>query len=195
MNGGFVAHIVAAYGGLRASMRAAMARSVREENLLALVMFGSFVVFLSFLPTLFSADLRTHPDQSIAAGLVMWFFVVMFFLPLALYGVAGLSHLIAMRFGARGTNFDARHALFWALAVLAPVLIVKSMLASVVMQIGGDLTPILRGTLNVGLLLAALRVWGATLAEAEQFQSTAKVTAAIAAVLLILYGLLYLMAR
>ncbi len=194
MQGGFVAHIIGAYGGLRESMRREMARKVGEEHLLALVSYGSFVVFLSFLPRLFATDLRANPDQSIAAGVTVWFFAVMFFFPLVLYGIAALSHLIAKRFGAKGPYFNARHALFWMLAVLSPVLIVKAMLASVVMQIGGGWTPVLLGVLNLLLLLAILRIWGAFLAEAEGFRSTARVTLGIAGVLAAVYLLLYLVA-
>lgn len=194
MRGGFVAHIIGAYGGLRASMRREMDRQSGEEHLLALAAFGSFIVFLSFLPRLFATDLRNTPDQSMAAGVIMWFFVVMFFLPLVLYGVAAISHLVAKRFGARGVSFNARHALFWMLAVLSPVLVVKAMLGSVAMQIGGDGAPLLLGALNLFLLFAILRIWGAFLAEAEGFASTTKVTLGITAALALIYGALYLVA-
>ncbi len=191
MDGGFVAHIVGAYGDFRASMRQAMARNTGEENLLALVAFGSFVVFLSFLPTLFATDLRDNPEQSLAGGVIMWFFVVMFFLPLVLYGIAALSHFIAKRFGAEGPYFKARQALFWALAVLSPVLIVKALLASVVHQIGGAAAPVLAGILNLWLLVMIIWIWASMLAEAEGFNSTFRVSLGIIAVLSAVYALLF----
>ena len=110
LGSGFLPEIINAYGGLRASMRAQMDREPGEERLLALLAYGCFVIFLSFLPRLFATDLSQTPDQSIAGGIIMWFFVVMFFLPLVLYGVAAVSHLIAKAFGAKGRNFNARHA-------------------------------------------------------------------------------------
>ncbi len=191
MGGGFVAHIIGAYGGFRASMRQAMARKTGEENLLALVAFGSFVVFLSFLPTLFATDLRDNPDQSIAGGVIMWFFVVMFFLPLVLYGVAALSHFIARRFGATGPYFNARHALFWALAVLSPVLILKAMLGSIVLQYGGANAGVLGGVLNLGLFAIIVWIWASMLAEAEGFRSTIKVASGIISVFAVIYALLF----
>jgi len=191
MGGGFVAHIFAAYGGLRASMRRELDRSSGEEHLLALAAYGSFVVFLSFLPSLLATDLRGNPDQSLAAGITMWFFVVMFFLPLMLYGIAAASHYIARKFGAGGPYYKGRLALFWAMAVLSPAFIIKSVLASLVMQVAGAQEALWLGLLNLALLLVILRVWSAFLAEAEGFASW-RVFLTIVAVLAAIYGILFL---
>ena len=189
---GFLPEIINAYGDLRGSMRKQMDRAPGEEKLLALLVFGCFVIFLSFLPRLFATDLSQTSDQSMAGGVIMWFFVVMFFLPLMLYGVAWVSHLICKAFGADSPNFNARHALFWMLAVLSPALIAKAMFGSFFIQLGGDLGQGMLHVLNVLLLLAILRVWGAMLAEAEGFPNSMRVSGVILIIFTALYGLIYL---
>jgi len=188
LGAGFIPEIVNAYGGLRASMRVQMDREYGEERLLALVFYGSFIVFLSFLPRLFATDLSNTPDQSIAGGVIMWFFVVMFFFPLVLYGLGAVSHLICKGFGAKGPFFNARHALFWMLAVLSPVLICKALLTSVFLQIGGGFETVGLAVLNGILAFAILRIWGAFLAESEGFSSALRVSLGLLAIVGVLFG-------
>lgn len=189
---GFLPDIINAYGGLRASMRGRMDRNSSEEQLLATVMFGSFVVFLSFLPRLFATDISGNPDQSFAGGIIMWFFVVMFFFPLVLYGISVLSHWLCKPFGGSAQLFDTRHALFWMLAVLAPVLLLKAMLGSVAIQLGGALGGYILATLNVLLLLAVLRIWGAFLAEVQGFNSSLRVSISIASIFALIFLIIYI---
>jgi len=176
LGSGFLPEIINAYGGLRTSMRKQLDKNPGEEGLLALLVFGCFVIFLSFLPRLFATDLSQSPDQSIAAGIIMWFFVVMFFLPLLMYGIAWTSHFVAKAFGATNHNKNARHALFWGLAVLSPLLLVKAILSSVFIQIGGDLGQYMLNALNILLAFGILRIWGAMLAEAKGFRSEWRVS-------------------
>lgn len=184
---GFVADIVGAYGGLRASMRNQIERGNDEPRLMAYLAFGCFVIFLSFLPRLLATDL-SGTDQSIAAGIIIWFFVVMFFAPLMLYGIAAISHMIAKGFGAKGPYQNARHAIAWMLVVLSPALIVKAMLSSVFITLE---VPLALSILNAVLALIVLRIWGAFLAECEGFTSSLKVSSIIAAVFLMLGLVLY----
>ena len=182
MGSGFLPEIINAYGGLRTSMRKQLDKNPGESALLALLIFGCFVIFLSFLPRLLATDLSQTPDQSIAGGIILWLFVVMFFLPLLMYGIAWASHFIARPFGATNGNKNARHALFWGLAVLSPVLITKAMLSSVFIQIGGDLGQNMLNALNVLLVFAILWIWGAMLAEAKGFRSSWRVSGVIFAI-------------
>lgn len=192
LGSGFLPEIINAYGGLRASMRKQLDRETGEENLLAMLVFGCFVVFLSFLPRLFATDLSQSPDQSIAAGLIMWFFVVMFFLPLVLYGIAWASHFVAKAFGANSSSKNARQALFWALAVLSPVLLAKAMLGSFFIQLSSEFAQQMLHVLNIFLMFAILRIWGAMLAEAKGFSSSLRVSALILAIFSGISGLIYL---
>jgi len=109
----------------------------------------------------------------------MWFFVVMFFLPLLMYGIAWISHFIAKAFGATSSNKSARHALFWGLAVLSPLLITKAMLSSVFIQISSDLGQNMLNALNILLTLGVFRIWGAMLAESKEFSSEWRVSGVI----------------
>lgn len=61
-------------------------------------------------------------QRMVAAGLAL-----MASIPLW-YGVAGLSHWVAVRFGGRGSYLGARIALFWALLSVAPVMLVQGMI-------------------------------------------------------------------
>jgi len=192
LGSGFLPEIINAYGGLRTSMRQQLDREPGEEHLLAVLVYGCFVVFLSFLPRLFATDLTQTPDQSIAAGIIMWFFVVMFFLPLILYGIAWISHLIAKAFGATNSNKNARHALIWALAVLSPVLIAKAMIGSFFIQISSEFGQLMLAALNVVLMLAILRIWGAMLAEAKGFNSSFRVSGVILSIFAGISGVIYL---
>lgn len=186
---GFVADIIGAYGGLRASMRNQIERGNDEPRMMAYLAFGCFTIFLSFLPRLLATDL-SGTGQSIAAGIIVWFFAVMFFVPLILYGIAAISHMISKAFGATGPYQNARHALAWASVVLSPVLIFKAMLGSVFITFG---MPTGVATLNALLVLVILRIWGAFLAESENFQSSIKVSAIIATIFIGLAGIIYLL--
>lgn len=122
----------------------------------------------------------------------MWFFVVMFFLPLLLYGIGWISHIIAKAFGATSSNKNARHALFWALAVLSPVLIAKALVGSIFIQIPNDFGQLVLNALNVILMLAILRIWGAMLAESKGFDSSVRVSGVIFAIISSISGVIYL---
>ena len=77
------------------------------------------------------------------------------------YGLAALSHLIARRFGGQGDYYRARLALFWALVVVSPLLLVQGLVAGMIGQ-GAQLTLV-----QVGVSLAFLVLWGAMLTESE----------------------------
>lgn len=191
MRKGLVTDIVDAYSDLRKSMAEQKNKGVGEERLLAFVSLACFFIFLSFLPKLISTDLSANPEQSLFAGIIVWFFAVMFFLPLILYGVAAISHLIARFFNGTASFFEARHALFWALVVLSPVFLLRGMLGSVVLQLNGDIFHIINSILNFVLAFAIVRVWGAFLAEVENFNSVARVCVSIISVIVALFALIY----
>ncbi|WP_299839701.1 YIP1 family protein [uncultured Jannaschia sp.] len=66
------------------------------------------------------ADLADAKFEALVSGAVMgWIFIV----PIALYILAFVSHLIARIAGGRGTGLDARVALFWAFLAVAPALL------------------------------------------------------------------------
>ena len=55
------------------------------------------------------------------------FFGTILIAPLVFFALAGLSHLIARVFGAKGDWIDARLALFWALLAVAPLVLFQGL--------------------------------------------------------------------
>ena len=78
-------------------------------------------------------------------------FVLVFVLPLILYAVAGLSHLVARAFGGKGDHRSARLALVWSLLATAPAMLFQGL-------VGGLVGEGLQLTL-VGVLVAVAFVW------------------------------------
>ncbi|MEM6577846.1 MAG: YIP1 family protein [Pseudomonadota bacterium] len=67
-------------------------------------------------------------EALMASALMGWIFI----LPLILYGLAGVSALIARVFGGRLSGLQARFALFWAFLVATPVLLLQGLVAGFV---------------------------------------------------------------
>jgi len=50
-------------------------------------------------------------------------------MPLLMYGIAALSHIILAKFGGQGDYVGTRRALFWAAVVTSPVILASSVLS------------------------------------------------------------------
>ncbi|MXU65864.1 YIP1 family protein [Oceanomicrobium pacificus] len=178
---GLVADILNAYRGFRPAMRRQMQGGFGEERALFFLMLACALLFVASLPGLRgTADLAAEADDPLAAALSGRIFGFFFFLPLILYGVAALSHLLARVFGGQGNFFSARLALFWGLVVAMPVVLVTSAFAALFAyrpELAALASPIL-GTISLAVLLWS---WAAALAEAEGFASTARVATVICA--------------
>ena len=61
-------------------------------------------------------------QRMVAAGLALLASIPLW------YGLAGLSHLVAHRFGGKGSYLGARLALFWALLSVAPLMLLQGLL-------------------------------------------------------------------
>ena len=179
MQRGFVAEILEAYGGIRASMQRQSDFRPREATITAYIMLGCFTIFLSFLPRLLATDLSQNPDQSLAAGIIVWFFIVMFFLPLVIYALAALSHLIARQFAGTATAYDARLATAWALVICVPIILFKTLIGSALIYMAADIGV----WLNLATLAVILWIWSVCLSTVEGYRSSWPVAAAIFAIL------------
>ena len=188
MQRGFVGEILAAYGDLRASIRRQVEFRPREATITAYIMFGCFAIFLGFLPRLFATDLSGSPEQSLAAGILVWFFSVMFFVPLFFYGLSALSHLIAKQRGGQGSFYTARVAFGWMVVVLAPLVLLKAVIGTAIMYAAPAFLPML----NLALMVIAMWIWAHFLAETENFRSPTLVFATICAILAIITTGIYL---
>lgn len=132
----------------------------REDRVLAMLMGGCIILFVSQWPyrarqAHFTGETLTDYIQHDAVGLI-------FVLPLLAYGVAALLRLISRIFGAKADYYSARLAMFWALLASSPALVLAGMVKGF---IGLGAANSIIGALWV---LVFLWVLGNSLIEAEQ---------------------------
>ena len=132
----------------------------REDRVLAMLMGGCIILFVSQWPyrarqAHFTGETLTDYIQHDAVGLI-------FILPLLAYGVAALLRLISRTFGAKADYYSARLAMFWALLASSPALVLAGMVKGF---IGLGAANSIVGAL---WLLVFLWVLGNSLIEAEQ---------------------------
>ena len=141
-------------------IRRRMGDEPREDRALAVLMSACLLIFVAQWPRL-ARDAHFDPsvalDARIGGALLAWVFIV----PLALYGVAAVTHLAARVFGGRGTWFRARFALFWALLAASPLWLLHGLVAGLIGP-GPGLS--LVGLLALGAFLV---FWGVGFAVAE----------------------------
>lgn len=119
--------IVATYKGPRRVFRQMLAMGQREDRALIIVMSACAVVFISQWPVLARKSHLTGEDlQPLLGGALMaWMFIA----PLALYGLAALSHIAAKALRGQGDWFGARLALFWALLASSPLILLNGLVS------------------------------------------------------------------
>ncbi|WP_375690745.1 YIP1 family protein [Pseudooceanicola sp. LIPI14-2-Ac024] len=154
-----VRDIVATYRGPRAVVGRLLEQGQREDRALAFVMAACVLVFVSQWPKLArDAYLSGQELNPLLGGSLLGWVIIA---PLALYLIAGLSHVVARLFGGKGTFYGARIALFWALLATSPLLLLHGLVAGFVGP-GVQLTV-------VGTLWCAVFLWfwiaGLTTAE------------------------------
>ena len=75
------------------------------------------------------SDITDAKFEALMSGALMsWLFVV----PMLLYGVAWIAHLLAKLAGGRGTGLTSRLALFWAALVAVPGLLLTGLTTGLV---------------------------------------------------------------
>jgi hypothetical protein len=119
--------IVASYRGPRPVMRRLLAMPESEGRALAILMAGCLVTFIGQWPRLAREAHLTGQDLNplLGASLLGWIIIM----PLVLYLVAGVAHIIARVLGGRGSFYGARLALFWALLAASPLLLLHGLVA------------------------------------------------------------------
>ncbi len=152
--------LVRSWRGPRAAMRRQMAAGLSEARALAYLMAACGLIFVAQWPRL-SREAYLYPevplDARIGGALMGWVFIM----PLALYGVAALSHLFARMFGGRGSWLGARVALFWSLLASVPLFLLHGLVAGFIGP-GAALS-----VTGLVLLMGFLAHWTLALAEAE----------------------------
>ncbi len=118
--------ILATYRGPVAVLRRRLSAGQREDRALAVLMAGCALLFVAQWPRLArEAHLKgTDLDVSLGGSLM----ALVFILPLILYGVAGLSHLIGRLGGGKGEFYSARMALFWAVLAAGPAFLLNGLM-------------------------------------------------------------------
>jgi hypothetical protein len=120
-------NIVASYRGPRAVVRQLLNDGVRESRALAFVMGFAAVAFVAQMPRLSRVAHLTEQDLNMLLGGAL--LGTVFIMPLMLYVLALVVHLIARLLGWSGTPFAARIALFWALVATTPILLLHGLVA------------------------------------------------------------------
>ena len=158
--------ILRAWRDPRGVIRQKLADGPREDRALAVMMGACGLVFVSTWPeSARRVELATQqggdsPDLAALMGINL--FVMIFVLPLILYGVALVSHLVARAFGGRGSQWGARMALGWGLLAASPALLFHGLLRGIVGESTG--VSVAGGLVFVGFLW----IWLSMLVEAQK---------------------------
>lgn len=124
--------IVASYRGPRRVMRRLLGLGESEGRALATLMAGCLVTFVAQWPRLAR---QAHIDevelQPLLGGALMgWIFIA----PLGFYLLAFIAHLVCRAFGATGSAFDSRFAMFWSFLAASPFLLLHGLVAGFIGQ-------------------------------------------------------------
>ena len=153
--------ILATYRSPRAVMRRHLAMGIREDRALFYMVLACGLIFVAQWPRLSRQaylDDTVPLDALLGGALMGWLFLA----PLALYLIAGLSHLVARVVGGQGSWFSTRLALFWSLLAASPLWLLNGLVA-------GFIGPGAAFSLTSLVALAVfLSFWGLSLIEAER---------------------------
>lgn len=189
-NTGLVAAIAAAYGDLRASIRAKLAENPRDAELMMLALLVALGGFVAGIPAAFRQAQTLEEPDALVAVLSGRLFAAVFLVPLFLLALAGISHLVARLFGGKGTHHRARVALIWALVVALPIGLGSAAVGAIVL--GLSLGPEAQGLAGIVSTCASLGfawIWASFLTEAEGFDHRIRVFATLVAVFVAILSL------
>lgn len=125
--------IVATYKGPRRVVRRLLDAGRREDRALVILLVGCVLAFVAQSP--WQARLAFLKDSVPLEARLYWsalFWV--FMVPLALYALAYVSHLVARATGGKGTAYGARLALFWAFLASSPLILLLGVVAGFIGQ-------------------------------------------------------------
>lgn len=150
----------------RAVMRDLLAMGPREDRAIMFLMVSCFLIFVAQWPRLrrvsegFEAS-PFPPEINFEGMMTYTFFATVIIFPLLMYGLAGLTHIVAKIFGGKGSWYSARLALFWTMLAMTPLILFYGL-------VRGLIGPGSQATL-VGAIggLAFLIIWVQSLREAE----------------------------
>ena len=111
-----------AYREPRRAMQAQIDRGITEpQTLFYGMLFGAMNLVANYPRVALTA-----PDSDTMTGMMAGLFIAyIFFLPLMLYGIAGVIHWGVLRFGGQGTWVESRRALNWSAVVTIPFVLIS----------------------------------------------------------------------
>ncbi|MQY41487.1 YIP1 family protein [Epibacterium sp. SM1969] len=119
--------ILATYRQPRKVIARLLAAGPREDRLVALAMGSCAIMFIAQMPKL--ARIAHINDQELSSLMGGSLMALMFILPLLLYSLAFVFHLLARAFGGQGHGYRARIALFWAMMASTPLMLLHGLVA------------------------------------------------------------------
>lgn len=152
--------MMAAWRRPREVLRRHLARGQSEAFAFTLLLVFLILAFVGQWPVAARAAFLAGEPSALPRILAVAYGVLIL-IPVA-YGVAALSRLLARAFGGKGTWYSARIALFWALAAIGPLLLLRGLVAGMIGP-GPGLTAL---TWISGL--AFLWLWATHMHEAER---------------------------
>jgi hypothetical protein len=155
-----VANILATYRAPRHQLRRLLDMGQREDRVLIYLMLACALIFVAQWPRL-SREAYLDPEIPLDARLGGALLGLLFLAPLALYGMAALTRLIAGVLGGSGSWYSSRLALFWSLLAAAPLWLLNGLVV-------GFAGPGLASNLTGAVALAAFVIfWALALLETE----------------------------
>ena len=122
INKGFFTAILSAFSDLDASIDQQFELRDKESQLLPLLYFTCLMLLLSQLIEV-TSQVQEDPYLSVITAVVVSY---LFFLPIFMYLLGFIIHLILKMFGSVSSGFQTRLALFWSLSVSTLVILVVS---------------------------------------------------------------------
>ncbi len=119
---GFFTNILHAFRDLDASIIEQAELRKKESQLLPLLYFTCLILLLSQLIQV-TSKVQEAPYLSIVTAVVVSY---LFFLPIFIYVLSVLLHLVLKMFGSMSSSFQTRLALFWSLTLSALVILFVS---------------------------------------------------------------------
>lgn len=151
--------VLKSYRAPRDVFKRRLGTEIREDRAIAVLMAACVVVFISQMPVQARIAHETGQELNMLLGSVLLAWV--FIMPLVLYVLGSLSHVIARLFKGRGSAFGARFALFWSLLCASPLWLLWGL-------VSGFIGPGVQMQITGGLALFALiAFWSVNFRQAE----------------------------
>ncbi|MEP4038703.1 MULTISPECIES: YIP1 family protein [unclassified Pseudophaeobacter] len=122
--------ILATYRGPRRVFARLLAMGPREDRMLAFLMAGCALMFISRMPSLAREAHLTGQEQTMLLSNAL--FGIIFVAPLALYTLALIAHFIARALRGTGESHAARLALFWSFLAASPLMLLNGLVAGMI---------------------------------------------------------------